>query len=322
MASQNHEALKEAAIKMKNDQDSDIHGAFEDIFFASKEFDDRLQEKRQALIQDVDTYITDSQRPGSIDANLSGKSCYYQQGKDISTELMRWRRDSVENNSELAASDVYEILSLNFIFFDLLLSPLQKVRLEEHQQVLSAEETVFIGEIALQCSKSDFEDAEIALHSQSSMSLRRSRTYATVVNMMATNVLWKTPPFFEDNEDTFTDRYIRPWIMAFFGNLPGATLRWNRDKLCTGALDAQEPLYPDTMLCTTKKPAQTLLVCEIKKLDTPREALDEDRVKLFTEMKRCLDGLLFAGVDGKVVGILGQGYRVEVWMLELPYEAI
>ncbi|KAF9397982.1 hypothetical protein BGX21_008306 [Mortierella sp. AD011] len=62
MTSQNHEALKEAALKMKNDQDSNAHGAFEDNFFASKEFDDRLQEKRQALIEDIDTYITDSQR--------------------------------------------------------------------------------------------------------------------------------------------------------------------------------------------------------------------------------------------------------------------
>ncbi|KAF9995161.1 hypothetical protein BGZ79_011164, partial [Entomortierella chlamydospora] len=62
MTFQNHKALKEAALKMKNDKDSNTHGAFEDSFFASKKFDDRLQEKRQALIEEIDTYITDSQR--------------------------------------------------------------------------------------------------------------------------------------------------------------------------------------------------------------------------------------------------------------------
>ena len=39
-------------------------------------------------------------------------------------------------------------------------------------------------------------------------------------------------------------------------------------------------------------------------------------------MKMCLDDLLYAGVDGPVIGILAQGHQVEVWSLTLPFDAL
>lgn len=76
------------------------------------------------------------------------------------------------------------------------------------------------------------------------------------------------------------------------------------------------------MLTTVSSPHQTVLVAEVKKFDTAQLECDRDRVKLFVEMKRCLDGLLTSGVDGPVVGLLAQRHRVEVWALTLPYEAV
>lgn len=64
------------------------------------------------------------------------------------------------------------------------------------------------------------------------------------------------------------------------------------------------------------------MVGEVKKFEENDEVCHRDRHKLFTQMKMCLDGLLDAGVDGPVIGILAHRYRVEVWSLTLPFEAL
>ncbi|KAG0225507.1 hypothetical protein BGX31_007614 [Mortierella sp. GBA43] len=64
----------------------------------------------------------------------------------------------------------------------------------------------------------------------------------------------------------------------------------------------------------------TLVQVEIKGLGVGRELLDRDRIKIFFRMKKSFDALCQAGVDGSTVGILVQGLRAEVWIMEIPFE--
>ncbi|KAK3841481.1 MAG: hypothetical protein J3R72DRAFT_152700 [Linnemannia gamsii] len=144
----------------------------------------------------------------------------------------------------------------------------------------------------------------------------------TAQNLMATTALWADTLLVRDNEDSFTERFCKPFINAFFGQYEDTRLCWSRDALKTGDLDTGERLYPDIMICTTISPGHAVLVGEIKKLDASEQECQRDRVKLFIQMKRALDSLLDYGVDGPVIGILVQRHRVEIWTMTLPYEAL
>ncbi|KAG0348618.1 hypothetical protein BG004_004649, partial [Podila humilis] len=139
---------------------------------------------------------------------------------------------------------------------------------------------------------------------------------------MATAALWADKLLVRDNEDSFTERFCKPLINAFFGQFEDTRLCWSRDALKTGDRDAGERLFPDIMRCTTTSPGHTVFVGEIKKFDVSELECQGDRVKLFVQMKRTLDSMLDYGVDGPGIGILVQRHRVEIWSMTLPYEAL
>ncbi|KAF9095195.1 hypothetical protein BGX23_000889 [Mortierella sp. AD031] len=263
--------------------------------------------------------------PGSVDTNPSGDSYYIVDDVNISKALFILRKENVLTHTTMTYADCVDILSLNFIFFDKRLEPLREERKQQWCKTLIKDESGFVVTAATAFSGMDFEECELAMRQSTGITtaVLKSRIYSCVLNMMASRFLWETPPFFQGtNEDTFTDRYYRPWINAFFGDLDGATLHWGRDRLVCGDGVSQEVLVPDVMLTTAKRPTRTVMLCELKKVGSSQLDKDRDMVKLFIEMKRSLDGLLRAGVDGKVIGFLGQEYRVDVWMLDLPSEAV
>ncbi|KAF9585960.1 hypothetical protein BGW38_010775 [Lunasporangiospora selenospora] len=97
-------------------------------------------------------------------------------------------------------------------------------------------------------------------------------------------------------------------------------LRRTRDVIKAGNAGTGGTTIPDFMLCSTSNPKHTFMVGEATKLDENGKGRHKDRHKLFTEMKTSPDALLSAGVDGPVIAILAQRYRVEVWILTLSYE--
>ncbi|KAF9148045.1 hypothetical protein BG015_010248 [Linnemannia schmuckeri] len=264
--------------------------------------------------------------PGSVNANPSGESFYIVDGINISKTLFALRKENVLTHTTMTYADGTDILSLNFIFFDKRLGPLRDERKKRWSRSLTEEESGLVVKMAGEFCGKEFDECELSMRQLSgtaSATVLRSRIYSYILNLLSSRFLWQTPPFFDrTNEDTFTDRYYRPWINAFFGDLDGATLHWGRDRLECGDGVSQEVLIPDVMLTTTQHPHRTVLLCEIKKVGSSQQDKQRDVVKLFIEMKRSLDGLLQAGVDGKVIGILGQDFRVDVWMMDLPYEAI
>ncbi|KAH7032239.1 hypothetical protein BKA57DRAFT_477617 [Linnemannia elongata] len=264
--------------------------------------------------------------PGSVNANPSGESFYIVDGVNVSKTLFAIRKENVLTHTTMTYADGTDILSLNFIFFDKRLRPLRDERKKRWSRSLSEEESGLVVKMAGEFCGKEFDECELAMRQLSGTApatVLRSRIYSYILNLLSSRFLWQTPPFFDrTNEDTFTDRYYRPWINAFFGDLDGAALHWGRDRLECGDGVSQEVLIPDVMLTTTHPPQRTVLLCEIKKVGSSQQDKQRDVVKLFIEMKRSLDGLLRAGVDGKVIGILGQDFRVDVWMMDLPYEAI
>ncbi|KAF9912827.1 hypothetical protein EC991_008693 [Linnemannia zychae] len=264
--------------------------------------------------------------PGSVNPNPSGDSYYISNSINISKILFALRKENVLTHTTMTYADGSDILSLNYIFFDKRLGPLRDERKKRWSRTLSEEGVQLVVSAAKEFAGKEFDECELAMRQLSgtvSAALVRSRIYSYILNLLSSRFLWQTPPFFDrTNEDTFTDRYYRPWINAFFGDLDGAALHWGRDKLECGDGVSQEVLIPDVMLTTTQQPVRTVLLCEIKKVGSSDQDKQRDYVKLFVEMKRSLDGLLRAGVDGKVIGILGQDFRVDVWMMDLPFEAI
>jgi hypothetical protein len=89
----------------------------------------------------------------------------------------------------------------------------------------------------------------------------------------------------------------------------------------TGSLTFSEQSFPDVLLAADLGQYRyTLVQVEAKGLGVGREVLDRDRVKMFFNMKKSFDALCQAGVDGSTVGILVQGLRAEVWIMDLPFE--
>ncbi|KAG9063600.1 hypothetical protein KI688_004485 [Linnemannia hyalina] len=144
----------------------------------------------------------------------------------------------------------------------------------------------------------------------------------TAQNLMVTTALWADALLVCDHEDSFTERFCKPFVNAIFGQFEDTQLCWSKDALKTGGRDTGERPYPDVMLCTTTSPGHAVLVGEIKKLNASEHECQRDQVKLFIQMRRALDSLLDYGVDGPVIGILVQRHRVEIYAMTLPYEAL
>ncbi|KAF9898236.1 hypothetical protein BX616_004310 [Lobosporangium transversale] len=261
--------------------------------------------------------------PGTRTSELSGDSLYYKDGMCVSTMLMSYRRRQVEDESFLQDFQIKEILSLNFVFFDPLIHNLQDEQLAQWRRALGDSDKAFIVGLAEACCQQGREEALRTLYSLGvKLDLITSPLFLAAQSLMSTSVLWADTVLVRDNEDSFIERFLKPLMNAFFGQFTEARLCWTRNTLKTGHIGEGELLYPDVMLSTTSTPQHTVLVGEVKKMDGSDHEYDRDRVKLFIEMKRCLDGLLDCGVDGPVVGILAQGHRVEVWNMTLPYEAL
>ncbi|KAH7043692.1 hypothetical protein BKA57DRAFT_440833 [Linnemannia elongata] len=261
--------------------------------------------------------------PGTLSVHLTGENDYWVGNKNISQQLNKWRREQVDDQSFLTDHDVQEILSLNFIFNHPLVKSLQEQERALWSHRLSEKEHSFVVQVSLACMDQEQEIAEQTVYSLAMKDdLMSSSVFRAARNLMATNALWADMVLVQDNEDSIIERFFKPLVNGFFGSVAGTKLCWTRDALKTGTVDTGELLYPDCMLTTVNGPQQTVLVAEVKKFDAAQQECDRDRVKLFVEMKRCVDGLLTSGVDGPVIGLLAQRHRVEVWALTLPYEAV
>ncbi|KAG0003175.1 hypothetical protein BGZ65_001941 [Modicella reniformis] len=252
--------------------------------------------------------------PGTRTSVLTGDSLHHKDDTCVSTALMSYRRRQVEDESFLQDYQIKEILSLNFVFFDPLIRDLQEEQLAQWRRSLGDDDKAFMVDLTEACCQ---QEPEVALRTLYSLGAKHdfitSPLFLAAQSLMSTSALWADTVLVQDNEDSFIERFFKPLMNAFFGQ--------TRDVLKTGYVDAGELLYPDVML-SISTPQHTVLVGEVKKLNASDHECHRDRVKLFIEMKRCLDGLLDYGVDGPVVGILAQRHRVEVWSMTLPYEAL
>lgn len=52
------------------------------------------------------------------------------------------------------------------------------------------------------------------------------------------------------------------------------------------------------------------------------DLLDRGRIKIFFHMRKALGARWQAGVDGFTIGILIQGLKAEVWIMDLPFEDV
>ncbi|KAF9986918.1 hypothetical protein BGZ65_005713 [Modicella reniformis] len=218
------------------------------------------------------------------------------EAQDLSAQLMSWRELNVLDNSVLHWTDVTEILSLNFIFIHPSIEHLQDARKEGVW--VEADETTktFIVNLTL---------------------------IAATEPWRSTRVLWDNPSLTNGNEDTYIDRYVKPFKTGFFGDLKGADLHWTRDQLTTGSLNFSEQSFPDVLLAAQLGRYQyTLVRVEVKGVGVRGDLLDRDRIKLFFNMKKVLDALCEAGVDGSTVSILVQELKAEVWIMDLPFEGV
>ncbi|KAF9125701.1 hypothetical protein BGW39_007204 [Mortierella sp. 14UC] len=121
------------------------------------------------------------------------------------------------------------------------------------------------------------------------------------------------------NEDTFLDNAVKPIINGVFSDLPHVTIHWTRDRIrCGDFCSSEELLFPN---CHISVKNQSILVLEAKPSRATAQDYRDDRVKLMDELRLTTDGLLRRGMDEFVVGILVTGYKVEMFVMSLIYEA-
>ncbi|KAG0343542.1 hypothetical protein BG005_002330, partial [Podila minutissima] len=129
------------------------------------------------------------------------------------------------------------------------------------------------------------------------------------------------------NEDSFFCNIVKPLLHATFGQYEGIKIRGKGDRLsCNPALD-KELLFPDysvTIDCYDKMRGEHYLVlCETKPPGASQMELDADYIKLPNMMKLSLDRQIKQGYsEAMVIGILVQGWKVQVFYLCLEHEAI
>ncbi|KAG0227271.1 hypothetical protein BGW42_003073 [Actinomortierella wolfii] len=289
-----------------------------DLTFNTDDLSDGITDE-----DDVPVAISRLVGPGTRSSKLSRKSLYYKGNVCISERLMSYRRKQVEDESFLQGHQVNNILALNFIFHDDYLQDLRAAEKSRWEYTLKQADLKLVMDIAMTCSTQERAEALKQLYRIAhECNAFMSPIILTAQNLMATNALWANKPLVRDNEDSFTERFCKPFVNAFFGQFENTRLCWNRDLLKTDDQDTGERLFPDIMLCTTTSPGHTIVIGEIKKLDAGEQGCQRDRVKLFVQMKRALDSLLDYGVDGPVIGILVQRHRVEIWAMTLPFEAL
>ncbi|GJJ74104.1 hypothetical protein EMPS_06462 [Entomortierella parvispora] len=262
--------------------------------------------------------------PGTLSCTRTGEADYINdEGCNVSSVLMRYRREQIEDSSFLENSDVENILSLNFIFFGDCLHPLREQYRKMLKTDLAATEVALIIEWSQAAVHVEPDDAKATLCEIFARGAAlKSPVFTCLDEMCGTGALWSSVILNTDNEDSHIARFVRPFVESMFGNFRNCKLCWTRDRIVTGKVCTGEMLQPDFMLCSVSKPQYTFMVGEVKKFEENDEMCHRDRVKLFTQMKMSLDGLLDAGVDGPVIGILAHRHRVEVWSLTLPFEAL
>ncbi|KAF9585697.1 hypothetical protein BGW38_001181 [Lunasporangiospora selenospora] len=253
---------------------------------------------------------------------LTESFLYYKNGTCISEVLLNYRQRQVESKSLLNSNQIKEIMSLSFVFFDPLICDLQEEERVRWRQSLGGNDRAFVSDLTEVCCRRKREEAMRALLV---LGLKHdcimSPLYLTAHSLLSTSILWADNVLDQDNEGSFIERFFKPLVNAFFGQFENARLCWINDVLKTGHVDIGERIVPKVML-STSDPQHTVLVGEVTIPEASQHELNRNRVKLFIEMKHCLDGLLDYGVDSPVVGLLVQRHRVEVWSMTLPYEAL
>ncbi|KAG0269370.1 hypothetical protein DFQ27_003698 [Actinomortierella ambigua] len=86
--------------------------------------------------------------PGTLSSALSGSHDSIKDGKNISEELMAWRRNQIEDQSFLQDYVVKEILSLNFIFNHMLVKDLQTEQCARWRRDTTDTDESFIMQVA------------------------------------------------------------------------------------------------------------------------------------------------------------------------------
>ncbi|KAF9333407.1 hypothetical protein BG006_003678 [Podila minutissima] len=254
--------------------------------------------------------------PGSLSCTRTGEADYINdEGRNISGVLMRYRPEQIEDSSFLENGDVEELLSLNFIFFKECLRPLCEQQREQWKTEQAASQAALIAAIHVKPDDAKATLCEVFARGGALKSL----VFSCLDKTCGTGALCSSAVLNTDNEDSHIARFVRPFVEPIFGYFPNCK---TRDVIETGNVRTGEMLPPDFMLCSISKTQYTFMVGEVKKFEENDKMCHKGRHKLFTEMKMCLDGLLEAGVDGPVIGILDQRHRVEVWSLTLPYEAL
>ncbi|KAF9972581.1 hypothetical protein BGZ73_004282 [Actinomortierella ambigua] len=87
--------------------------------------------------------------PGTLSIHLTGDNDYWLDDKNISEQLVTWRREQVDNESFLTDHDAQEILSLNFIFDHHLVKRLQEQERALWSYQLSENDHAFILQVPL-----------------------------------------------------------------------------------------------------------------------------------------------------------------------------
>jgi hypothetical protein len=145
------------------------------------------------------------------------------EAQDVSAELMSWRELNVLDNSELRWTEVNEILSLNFIFIHPLVKNLHDRRRKDVLVEVDLETKTFIVDLT-EIAPESFETAQPRIRSLATTF--RSPLSEMALSLCSTRVLWDDTSPTDSNEDTFIDRYVKPLIVGFFGDLEGANLYW------------------------------------------------------------------------------------------------
>jgi len=165
--------------------------------------------------------------PGTLSNHLTGENDYWVGDKNISEQLMTWRREQVDDQSFLTDRDVQEILSLNFIFDHPLVKPLQEQERAFWSHRLSKKEHAFVVQVSLACMDQEQEMAEQTVYALAMKDgVMSSSVFRAARNLMATNALWADMVLVQGSEDSIIERFFKPLVNGFLGNIAGAKLCW------------------------------------------------------------------------------------------------
>ncbi|RUS20333.1 hypothetical protein BC937DRAFT_95471 [Endogone sp. FLAS-F59071] len=266
---------------------------------------------------------------------------------NVSLLLLEYRQSSVQKARSDTMESAAEVLAISHIFLmeedasygvrerfdgELWTSIFKEIKAEYIPVKLSDDDILRCFQMA-QTASSNFRDCKALIKKWHRL---RDDTTEDVVLEVFDGILLQislNTKMVDSNEDTFIHKILAPFVMPFFADTElvecvandELDASYHRKRKFDPSLQGRKPDF--AVFTSNQYKKAHLLVVEVKSAKyhaTKSKELYDDLVKLGNEMKDVMDKIIDDGVDKDVVvcGLLVEGFRCDLFAMDLRYDAI